>query len=378
MLAGQSIFQQIGMSGSPPSHTLVEIAIAIDGALTGDGALVVRRVVHPAEAGADDLALAVEKEALAALATSAAQCALVAAGAEPPRRLAGFIAVERPRYALARLLALFERPPHAPVGIHPTAVVDPTARLGSQVSIGPLAHIGPDTEIGGGTVVLAQATIGAAARIGTHCRIHPGVRIGERVIVGDRVILQPNACLGGDGFSYATPEPGSVETARATGRVEARNMAIARIPSLGTVILGDEVEIGAGTTVDRATIGATVIGRGTKIDNLVLVGHNVTIGENCLICGNVGISGSARVGDRVVLAGGVGVGDHVSIGDDVIVMGNAAVASDLPAGGLYVGQPAIPRQEFFRQLRNIRRLGRMHDKLGEIEKRLGATGAASD
>lgn len=364
------------MSGLPLPRTLSEIAAATDGALTGDGALIVRRVVHPAEAGPEDLALAVEKEALVALAGSAARCALIAAGGEPPRHLAGYIAVERPRYALARLLTLFERPQHAPAGVHPTAVVDPTAQLGADVSIGPLVHVGPGTEIGEGTVVLAQATIGANVRIGIHCLIHSGVRIGERVIVGNRVILQPNACVGGDGFSYATPEPGSVETARATGRVEARNMAIARIPSLGTVILGDEVEIGAGTTVDRATIGATVIGRGTKIDNLVLVAHNVTIGENCLICGNVGISGSARIGDRVVLAGGVGLADHVSIGDDAIVMANAGVAGDLPAGGLFIGQPAVPRDDFFRQLRNIRRLGRMHDKLGNVEKRLAALEAA--
>src|SRR3546814_16433150 len=116
--------------------------------------------------------------------------------------------------------------------------------------------------------------------------------------------------------SNATPEPGSVETARATGRVEAHNTAIARIPSLGTVALGDDVEIGAGSTIDRGTIAATTVGRGTKIDNLVLIGHNVTIGENCLICGNVGLSGSTRIGDRVVLAGGVGSSDHASIGDD--------------------------------------------------------------
>lgn len=366
------------MSDPPCSRLLSEIAAAIDGTLTGDGALPVRRVAHPADAGADDLALAVEKDALAALADSAARCALIASGSEPPRPLAGWIAVERPRYAIARLLALFEQSPHATIGIHPSAVVDPTARLGAEVSIGPFVYVGPGAEIGAGTVVLAHATIGAHARIGAQCRIHPGVRIGERVIVGDRAILQPNVCLGGDGFSYATPEPGSVETARATGRVEARNTAITRIPSLGTVVLGNDVEIGAGTTVDRATIGATTIGRGTKIDNLVLVGHNATIGENCLICGNVGISGSVLIGDRVVLAGGVGVADHVRIGDDAIVMANAGVGSDLPAGGLFLGQPAIPRDEFLRQLRNIRRLGRMYDKLGELEKRLAAVEAAAD
>jgi UDP-3-O-[3-hydroxymyristoyl] glucosamine N-acyltransferase len=360
-----------------PSRTLAEIADALDGKLTGDSELIVRRVVHPSAAQGDgDLALAVEKDALAALAQSAARAAVVLAGAEPPGlsagRLAGFVAVERPRYALARLLSLFEVPPHAPPGVHPSAAVDPTARLGEHVSIGPFVHVGPQAEIGHGTIVMSHASIGAGARVGAQCRIHPGARIGERVVVGDRVILQHNVSLGADGFSYATPEPGSVETARATGRVEARNTAIARIPSLGTVILGDEVEVGAGSTIDRGTLGATVVGRGTKIDNLVLVGHNVTIGENCLICGNVGLSGSARIGDRVVLAGGVGMADHASIGDDSIVMAYAGIVGDLPAGGIFVGQPAIARDEFFRQFRNIKRLGRMSDKLGELEKRLAA------
>lgn len=356
-----------------PSRTLAEIADALGGALTGDGGLVVRRVVHPAAAeSGDDLALAIEKDAAAALDGSKSRAAVVAAGTMPPARIDAYVTVERGRYALARLLALFEIPPHAAAGVHPSAVVEPSAKLGAQVAIGPFAYVGPDAVIGDGSVLLSHVSVGAGARVGAHCRIHPGARIGERVVIGDRVILQHNVSLGSDGFSYATPEPGSVETARATGRVEGRNTAIARIPSLGTVILGDDVEIGANTAVDRATIGATVIGAGTKIDNLVQVAHNVTIGENCLICGNVGISGSAKIGNRVVMAGGSGVADHLSIGDDTIVMGNAAVATDLPAGGLFVGQPAIARDEFFRQFRNIKRLGRMHDKLGEIEKRLAA------
>ncbi len=366
------------MSPTVTVRTLAEIAAALGGTLRGDGSIAVSRVVHPAAAeGPGDLALAIEKDAAAALATSTARAAIIVVGTEPPAGIDACVTVERGRYALARLLTLFEVPPHAPAGVHPSAAVDPSARLGEQVSIGPFVHVGPDAVIGDGTVVLAHVSVGAGARVGAHCRIHPGARIGERVVIGDRVILQHNVSLGSDGFSYATPEPGSVETARATGRVEGRNTAIARIPSLGTVILGDDVEIGANTAVDRATIGATVIGAGTKIDNLVQVAHNVTIGENCLICGNVGISGSAKIGNRVVMAGGSGVADHLSIGDDTIVMGNAAVATDLPAGGLFVGQPAIARDEFFRQFRNIKRLGRMHDKLGEIEKRLAAIEAGA-
>ena len=361
-----------------PTRTLAEVADALAGELAGDGAMVLRRVVHPAAAeGAEDLALAVEQDAFGALAGSAARPAVVAAGSAPPPALAGYVAVDWSRHALARLLALFETPHHAPPGIHPSAVVDPTAGLGEHVSIGPFVYVGPGARIGHGSVVMAHVTIGAEARIGSLCRIHPGCRIGERVTMGDRVILQHNVSLGADGFSYATPEPGSVETARRTGRIEAQNTAIARIPSLGTVRLGDEVEIGAGSTIDRGTIGATTIGRGTKIDNLVLVAHNVTIGENCLICGNVGISGSARIGDRVVMAGGAGMADHASLGDDSIVLAYGGVVGDLPAGGIYVGQPAMARDEFFRQFRNIRRLGRMNDRLGELDKRLAAIEAAT-
>ncbi|HLB80363.1 MAG TPA: UDP-3-O-(3-hydroxymyristoyl)glucosamine N-acyltransferase [Dongiaceae bacterium] len=354
-----------------PPHTLGEIAAAIGAELVGDGSWTVRAIAEPADAGAEDLAIAIEPAALRLLAGSAARAALVAREAAPPAgALAGYLSARRPRHALALLLRLFDRPAQPPGGVHPTAAVEPSARLGDDVSVGAFVYVGDGAEIGRGTVLMPHVTVGAGARIGADCRLHPGARIGERVSLGDRVIVQSNACLGADGFSYATPDAGSIETARASGRITARNTEIVRLNSIGTVVLGDDVEVGANATIDRATIGATTVGRGTKIDNLVLVGHNTAIGENCLIAGQVGISGSCRIGDRVVLAGGVGIADHIAVGDDAIVMAGSGVGRDVPAATIVAGYPAMPRDEAFAQHAHIRRLGRMLRDLAALAKRV--------
>lgn len=358
--------------GDGEGRTLAEIAAAIGASVVGDGTRRAARVVHPADARAPtDLALALEPEPLAALAGSRAELAAIAGNAgAPPGPLAGYLVADRPRLAFARLLRLFETPPRPAPGIHPAAVVEPSARIDPTASIGPLVWVGAGAEIGAGTVLLAQVAVGAEARIGRDCLLHPGVRIGAAVGIGDRVIIQHGASIGADGFSYITPQPGSIETARATGRVTARNTEILRIPSLGTVRIEDDVEIGANSTIDRATLTATVVGRGTKIDNLVMVGHNTTIGENCLIAGQVGISGSCRIGDRVVLAGQVGIADHVTIGDDAILMAQAGVGRDVPAGAVLIGAPAMPKEEFFSALRAPRRLKRLAAEVAELARRI--------
>jgi len=359
------------MVQSGPDFSLAEIAAAIGGELVGDGSRRVGRLVSPQRAEGDgDLALAIEPAALAALEQSPATAAVVASDAAVPATIVAAIRVGRPRLAMASLLRLFAPPPAVAPGVHPAAWIDPTATVGPGSAIGAFTYVGPDAAIGSGCTILSHVAIGAGAALGEGCLIHAGARIGERVTLGRRVILQPNACIGADGFSYVTPEPGSIEAARAGTPGSARNERIIRLDSIGTVVLEDDVEIGAGSTVDRGTIDATRIGQGTKIDNLVLIGHNTTIGRNCLIAGQVGISGSCRIGDRVVLAGQVGVADHIRIGDDAIVLAGSGIGRGVEAGAVVLGYPAVPKDEFMANFLFVRRLKRMTQRLDEIEKRV--------
>lgn len=348
---------------------LRDIAAALSAPVEGDGSIDIARIADPTEVtdGAA-LALAMTPDTVAALARTKARAVVVTAKCDAPLdRFDAVVKVERPRQALAVLTRLFERPiEHAP-GIHPSAVVAPDAAIADGVSIGPLSVVGARARIGRGTVVLSHVTVGADCVIGRDCLLHPGVRIGDRVVIGDRAILQHNVSLGADGFSYAAAGRGEAE-ASAGGEVAARP----RINSLGTVIIEDDVEIGANSAIDRATLTATRIGRNTKIDNLVQIGHNVIIGENCLICGMVGISGSVRIADRVVLAGGVGVADHVTIGSDAMVAAGSGVGSNIPAKAIMAGYPAVPHERAFEQLKYLARLRGLFAEVGELKKRIAA------
>jgi UDP-3-O-[3-hydroxymyristoyl] glucosamine N-acyltransferase len=342
---------------------LGEIAKALGAEFTGDASVLVGGINHPAIARPDEMALAMEAEAFAALAGSRARTAIVQRGKTARDDLAGTIYTDYPRYALAGLTKLFARPPHAPAGIHPLAAIDPTAQIATPTSIGPFVQIGAGARIGARATILGQVTIGAGAQIGADALVHPGVRIGERVEIGERVILQHNASIGADGFSFAIPEPGN---APPPGQPP-----IQRIASLGTVILGDDVEVGANSCIDRGTIEATTIGNGTKIDNLVMVGHNTQIGRSCLIAGCVGISGSCRIGDGVILAGGVGVADHLRIGDGAVVLAGAQVGGSRVAPGAVVfGYPAIPRDKFMEQLKHLYRLKRLFADVALLKARV--------
>jgi UDP-3-O-[3-hydroxymyristoyl] glucosamine N-acyltransferase len=353
---------------------LSEVAEALEGTLHGNGAVEVVRVVHPAEAARkSDLALALDASMLRALDGSAARAAVVAEGADVPKgQIDGYVAVGRARVAMSRLLDIFDAPVDAPAGIHPGAVIEPDATIGEDVRIGPFTYVGKGAAVGPGTILMSHVTVGAGARIGGGCLLHAGARVGERVVIGDRAIVHHNASIGADGFSFVTPTLGSAEAARAgiADSVEVRNTAILRINSVGTVEIGDDVEIGACTSIDRGTVSATRIGAGTKIDDLVMIGHNVEIGENCMLCGQVGIAGSTRIGNRVVLAGKVGVADHITIGDDVVVGASAGVANDLPSGMIAVGTPAVAKSEAFETHMNLRRVGRILRDVASIKKRL--------
>jgi UDP-3-O-[3-hydroxymyristoyl] glucosamine N-acyltransferase len=348
---------------------LRDIAAALSASVDGDGSIEIARIAAPAEAaGRSDLALAMTPDTVAALAHTKARAVVVTAKAAAPLdRFEAVIKVERPRRALALLTRLFDRPVHRGPGIHPTAVVAADAQIADGVAIGPLSVVGPRARIGAGTAILAHVTVGADAVIGRDCLLHPGVRIGDRVVVGDRAILQHNVSLGADGFSYAAPVPGDPQAGRGDD-----SAAPPRINSLGTVIIEDDVEIGANSAVDRATLTATRIGRNTKIDNLVQIGHNVAIGENCLICGMVGISGSVKIGDRVVLAGGVGIADHVTIGSDAMIAGGSGVGSNVPAKAIMAGYPAVPRERAFEQVKYLARLRALFAEVGDLKKRIAA------
>jgi len=220
---------------------------------------------------------------------------------------------------------------------------------------------------------MSNVTVGAEARIGSGSLLHAGARIGERVRIGARAIIHHNASIGADGFSFVTPEMGSAEQARGgDATITAQNVLLTRINSLGTVVVGDDVEIGACTSIDRGTISATRIGNSTKIDDLVMIGHNVVVGENCMICGQVGIAGSATIGDRVVLAGQVGVADHVTIGSDVVVAARSGVAMALPDRMVAMGTPAIARAEATEIYMHQRRLKRLFRDVGEMKQRLNS------
>ncbi|HEY3642305.1 MAG TPA: UDP-3-O-(3-hydroxymyristoyl)glucosamine N-acyltransferase [Xanthobacteraceae bacterium] len=353
---------------------LRDIAAALSAPHVGDGNIEIRRITDPAGAvDRSDLALAMTRETALGLAGSKARAAVVAAGAEAPlARLDALITVEHPRAALAILTALFDQPARIAAGIHQSAIVAPDAEIAGDVRIGPLSVIGSRARIGAGTTIHAHVTVGADTTIGRDCLLHPGVRIGDRVTVGDRAILQHNASIGADGFSYVTPEPSSGRGAEPAGGGEATSTALRRIHSVGTVVLGDDVEVGANSAIDRATIAATRIGRNTKIDNLVQIAHNVVIGENCLICGMVGISGSVTIGDRVVLGGGVGIADHVTIGADAVIAAGSGVGSNVAAASVMAGYPAVPRERAFEQVRNLARLRTLFKEVGDMRERLAA------
>jgi len=337
-----------------------DVAAALSAQVLGDGSHVIERLVHPSAADKpSDLAVAMSGEAFTALAGSNAQAAIITEKSPRPHdRVKAVIVAAQERPALAVLTALFDAGPSHAAGIHPTAVVAPGARIEEGASIGPFVTLGPRSKIGARSVILGNVTIGADTTIGAGGLIHAGVRIGDGVSIGKRVIIQPNAVVGCDGFSFLRPDK--------------EKSLPGRVHSLGNVVIGDDVEIGANTTIARATLQTTQIGDGTKIDNQVQLAHNVIIGKGCLICGQVGISGSVEIGDRVLLAGGVGVADHVKIGSDAIVAAGSAVGSNVSAGAMVSGYPAMPHARTIEMITFLMRHKRVTRGLEDLKSRLEA------
>jgi UDP-3-O-[3-hydroxymyristoyl] glucosamine N-acyltransferase len=343
-----------------------DVAAALSAELIGNGDLEAVRLVHPSSAGAvGDLAVALSGEARAALGGSAAMAAVVAKpGLDPAGRIKALVIVENGRTAFADLTALFHRGPATASGVDPSAIVAQDANLGVGVTVGALTVVGSRSSVGEGTTVLSQVTIGADVTIGRDCLIHPGVRIGDGVKIGDRVIIHYNAAIGADGFGFipARLKDGSIGTGDLPKKIH----------SLGTVIVGDDVEIGAGTTVDRATFDATRIGRGVKIDNLVQIGHNVTIGEATIVCGMVGIAGSTSIGSRVLIGGGAGLSDHLTIGNDAVIVAGAGVGSHVPEGTTVSGTPALKHERWLEFFTFVGRHKALKAKIDKLQARLDA------
>lgn len=363
------------------AQTVRQIAEAIGARVEGDGSHQIHRAAEPAHAGPDDLALAMDAKYAPGLAKGKARAAVLWDGADwRALGLKAAIFVPRPRFAMAGITRAMDPGPDIGPGIHPTAIIDPSAAIGSGSAIGPFVVIGRDVRIGRNARIAAHAVIAEDAVIGDDALILHRVTIGARVRIGHRFICQPGAVIGSDGFSFVTPEKSGVEQARETlgNRGEAQGQSWTRIHSLGLVEIGDDVEIGANAAIDRGTIRATTIGDGTKLDNLVHVGHNVQIGRDCLLCGQVGVAGSARIGDRVVLGGQCGVSDNIFVGNDVIAGGATKIFTNAPAGRVLLGSPAMKMETNIEAWKNIRRLGRLFDQVADLRKTVTGMGDKGD
>lgn len=360
-----------------PSFTIAEIAAQLAAEHAGQQDLVIRRASEPATAGPDDLALAMDPSYGAALAAGRARAAVLWPGADwQALGLKAAIFAPRPRLALASITGAFARAPNLPEGIHPSTVIDASAEIAPDARIGPFCLIGAGVKIGAGARILSHVSIAEGSEIGPDALLFSGVRIGSNVRIGRGFIAHYNAVIGSDGFSFVTPEPSGAEQARREFRADPPQTAqqYRRIASTGSVTLGDHVELGAGSTIDKGTIADTRVGDGTKIDNHVQIGHNVRIGRDCLLCAHVAVAGSSVLGDRVVLGGQAGVGDHLVVGDDVIAAGATAILSNVPRGRVMMGYPAMPMQANIASYKALRRLPRLMAKLADRQKPVSKPG----
>ena len=339
--------------------TLAELAELVGGRLEGDPSLTITGLCGVDEGRPGLLAFAFDPVALAQIEDTEATAVVVPDkfGSRLPH-----IAVKNPRDAQVRLLRAFDPPEPPPSGIHTRAVVDPSAVIGADPSIGPGVVISAGVVIGDRCRIEANSVLGEGVRMGDDCILRPNVVLYHGVIVHNRVRIDSGAVLGAEGYGY---------------RFEGGRHV--RIPQLGTVELCDDVEIGACATIDRAAVGRTVIGEGSKVDNLVMIAHNTRIGRHCLVISQVGIAGSCVLGDGVTLAGQVGVADHVTIGAGSIVGAKSGVAQTLPPGSRVIGIPAMPALVFHRIIGGWRRLPDMLREVRELRRLIkGDEGEAAE
>jgi UDP-3-O-[3-hydroxymyristoyl] glucosamine N-acyltransferase len=346
------------------AYTLAQIAERTGGRLFGDAQCAISGVAGIRDAGPGDITFVANARYVRELATTGASAVIVAEGIAVPEGRSGLVH-DNPSLAFAHVVELLYPPRARPEpGFHPSAFVDPSASIGPGVSIGPFVVVEAGASIGARTVLAPFVYVGAQARIGADGLLYPHVSVRERCVLGDRVIVHCGAVIGSDGYGYV--------------QIGARHQ---KIPQVGTVEIGDDVEIGANVCIDRARFDTTRIERGTKIDNLVQVAHNVHIGQDSLVIAQVGISGSAEIGDGVILAGQSGIAGHIRIGDGAVVAGQAGVTKPVEPGQMVAGMPARPFTEYMRGqavLANIsewiRKVRALEQRVAELEERLHQQG----
>ena len=337
------------------TFTAAHIAQHLGGEVVGDSALLLTGFAPADTAKPGDLTFAENKDYLERAENSEASAVLVPAGLSSTAKV--LIRVTNARVACARVLPLFFPEPAFAPGVHPlahiaaTALVDPTAHVGPFCVIGERVTLGPRVVLEGGNHV------GADSHLGEQTHLFPNVVLYARTQVGQRVRIHAGCVIGSDGFGYVFDQ--------------GRHL---KVPQIGSVIIQDDVEIGANSAVDRAALGSTVIGRGTKIDNLVQVGHNVTLGEHCILCGQVGIAGSTRVGSYVTMAGQAGVAGHLKIGNQVTIGAQAGVMHSIPDGEKWLGAPAQPDRQMKRIFIGLQRLPELLQRVHQLEKRIPKDG----
>jgi len=330
---------------------LRELAEWVGGAVVGDEEVEISGVGAIAEARTGEITFIADPKYLPKLSETKASAVIVSKGiiqADKP-----LLCVANPYLAFAKIITLFSQKPYEPRGIDSNAWISPTAKLGRDLTLYPFIYIGDRCSIGDRVTLFPGVYVGEDSSIDEGSILHPNVSIYPRTVIGKRVVLHSGVVVGSDGFAYVKEGKKNV-----------------KIPQVGIVEIEDDVEIGANTTVDRAALGKTIIRKGVKIDNLVQVAHSVVIGEDSILCGQVGISGSTKIGSNVTLAGQVGVADHIEIGDNVMVGAQSGVMSDLAPNQAYVGSPPLPHREFFRMMAVLQKLPEMRKTLIQIEKRL--------
>jgi UDP-3-O-[3-hydroxymyristoyl] glucosamine N-acyltransferase len=333
---------------------LSDIVEKLGGNLEGDGNVEITAVAGLAEAGQGDVSFLANPKYAAQVATTKASAVIVPNDWDRPATCA-LVRVDNADHVFAQAAELFfEAPPRPPAGVHPSAVVAESALLGKGVSIGANSTVEDGVVIGANTVISANCYIGYKTVIGEDCLLYPLVSTREFIEIGNRVIIHNGTVVGSDGFGYAVQTDGSRT----------------KIPQIGTVVIEDDVEIGANVAIDRARFGKTRIGKGTKIDNLVQIAHNVVIGEHSVMCGQSGISGSTTIGARVILAGQAGLAGHLNVGDGAIVGAQAGVMKDVAAKDFVIGSPAMPHLQTKKLIASTILLPRLKDKVKQLEEKI--------